>query len=93
MGDTPVIFLAGARQTGKSTLVQTLEGGVDFRTFDDLGVLSAAKADPEGFVASLGERAVLDEVQRAPELLLPIKASVDRNRRAGRFVLAGSRPI
>ena len=40
-------------------------------------------------MASLGERAVLDEVQRAPELLLPIKASVDRNRRAGRFVLTG----
>lgn len=93
LGDTPVVFLAGARQTGKSTLVQTLEGGIDFRTFDDLGTLSSAKADPEGFVASLGERAVLDEVQRAPELLLPIKASVDRNRRAGRFVLTGSANI
>lgn len=92
--DTPVVFLAGARQTGKSTLVQAYLGNkasdVVFRTFDDLGTLGAAKADPEGFIASLGERAVLDEIQRAPELLLPIKASVDRHRIPGRFVLTGS---
>lgn len=92
--DTPVVFLAGARQTGKSTLVQAHLGseanGTVFRTFDDLGTLNAAKSDPEGFIASLGERAVLDEIQRAPELLLPIKASVDRLRIPGRFVLTGS---
>lgn len=92
--DTPVVFLAGARQTGKSTLVQahlgSEAGEVVFRTFDDLGTLGAAKADPEGFIASLGERAVLDEIQRAPELLLPMKASVDRHRLPGRFVMTGS---
>ena len=93
MGDTPVVLLAGARQTGKSTIVRTLEAkgrGITFRTFDDLATLGSAKADPEGFVASLGSRAILDEVQRAPELFLPIKASVDRDRRPGRFVLTGS---
>jgi predicted AAA+ superfamily ATPase len=64
--------------------------GFSYRSFDDLGVLDSAKADPEGFVASLGDRAVLDEIQRVPELLMPIKASVDRDRRPGRFVLTGS---
>ena len=92
--DTPVVFLAGARQTGKSTLAQAhlaneAKDRVS-RTFDDLGTLAAAKADPEGFIASLGERAFLDEIQRVPELLLPIKASVDRQRIPGRFVLTGS---
>ena len=86
-------FLAGARQTGKSTLVNALEGQMALRSLDDLGDLASAKADPVGFIASLGDRAILDEIQRAPELLLPIKASVDRDRRPGRFVLTGSANI
>jgi len=90
LGDTPVVFLAGARQTGKSTLVRTLAPEAEYRTFDDLGVLAAAQADPEGFIGALGPRTILDEVQRAPDLLLPIKASVDRDRRPGRFILTGS---
>jgi predicted AAA+ superfamily ATPase len=94
LSDTPVLFLVGARQTGKSTLMQTLLGaGADpatFRTLDDLGTLAAAKGDPEAFIAGLGDRVVLDEVQRAPELLLAIKAAVDRNRQPGRFALTGS---
>ncbi|MCX6547043.1 MAG: ATP-binding protein [Acidobacteria bacterium] len=88
--DTPVVFLAGARQTGKSTLVQGLGRGSDYRTFDDLSVLAAAQADPVGFIDSLGPTAILDEIQRIPDLLLPIKASVDRDRRPGRFILTGS---
>jgi len=90
LGDTPVVFLAGARQTGKSTLVQNLGPEVAYRTLDDLGVLAAAQADPEGFIGTLERRTILDEVQRAPGLLLPIKASVDRDRRPGRFILTGS---
>jgi predicted AAA+ superfamily ATPase len=57
---------------------------------DDLGTLALARADPQGFVEGLGERAVLDEIQRAPELLLPIKRAIDLGRRAGRFILTGS---
>lgn len=90
LGDTPVVFLAGARQTGKSTLVQNLGPEAAYRTLDDLGILAAAQADPEGFIGTLERRTILDEVQRAPGLLLPIKASVDRDRRPGRFILTGS---
>lgn len=90
LGDTPVVFLAGARQAGKSTLVRSLGPESDYRTLDDLGVLAAAQADPEGFIGTMGDRTILDEVQRAPDLLLPIKASVDRDRRPGRFILTGS---
>ncbi len=91
--DTPAVFVAGARQTGKSTLVQAharREGGWSYWTLDDLAVLASARADPQGFVESLGERAILDEVQRVPELFLAIKASIDRNRRPGRYLLTGS---
>ena len=93
MKDTPVVFVAGSRQTGKSTLVQAMQAGLpdsDYRTMDDLNTLASARRDPKGFVAGLPSRAVLDEVQRAPELFLPIKVAVDRDRRPGRFVLTGS---
>ncbi len=93
LADTPVVFLAGARQTGKSTLAQAIARRghpADYRTLDDLAALAAAKADPEGFIGTLPTPVVLDEVQRAPELFLPIKAAVDRNRRPGRFLLTGS---
>ena len=93
MNDTPVVFVAGSRQTGKSTLVQAVRAGLPdscYRTMDDLNTLASARRDPKGFVAGLPSRAVLDEVQRAPELFLPIKVAVDRDRRPGRFVLTGS---
>lgn len=93
LADTPVVMLVGGRQTGKSTLATGLaDGGYDaeYLTLDDPTELSAAQADPVGFVERLGERAILDEVQRAPELFLPIKAAVDRDRRPGRFLLTGS---
>lgn len=93
LSDSPVVFLNGARQTGKSTLVQRLAAGrhpAGYLTLDDVGVLAAAKGDPQGFLAGLSGPVILDEVQRAPELFLPLKAAVDRDRRPGRFLLTGS---
>ena len=90
--DTPVVLVVGPRQAGKSTLVSTIASTTARRvlTLDDAPVLAAARADPVGFVAGLQGDVALDEVQRAPELLLAIKASVDRDRRPGRFLLTGS---
>lgn len=92
LADTPVVLLNGARQTGKSTLVQALAkaNGQRYLTLDDRVVLAAAKGDPAGFVAGLAGPVVLDEIQRAPELFLDIKAAVDRDRAPGRFLLTGS---
>lgn len=92
LADTPVTLLNGARQTGKSTLVKSLsmEQGRRYLTLDDRVTLAAAKNDPEGFIAGVGDFVTLDEVQRAPELFLAIKAAVDRDRRSGRFLLTGS---
>ena len=59
-------------------------------TLDDALRLSTAHDDPQGFVLSLPDPVVLDEVQRAPELFRAIKLSVDQERRAGRFLLTGS---
>ncbi len=93
LADTPVVLLHGARQAGKSTLAMELAAGphpARYLTLDDAAVLAAAKSDPAGFIAGLKGPVVLDEVQRAPELFLPMKLAVDRDRRPGRFLLTGS---
>ncbi|MFZ0801500.1 MAG: ATP-binding protein [Terriglobales bacterium] len=91
--DTPVVLVNGARQTGKSTLVQSpqlAERSRQYLTFDDPGVLTAARGDPNGFVAGLTTQVTLDEVQHVPELFPAIKVAVDRKREPGRFLLTGS---
>ncbi len=90
--DTPVVLVHGARQTGKSTLTQSLKGNTSrqYFTLDDATVLAAATNDPSGFIASFDGPVVLDEVQRAPGVFMAIKAEVDKNRKPGRFLLTGS---
>ncbi|MBD9444122.1 ATP-binding protein [Rhizobium sp. RHZ01] len=90
LADTRVVLISGPRQAGKTTLARMFSGrDRPYITLDDVGTLSAAKADPIGFVRGL-KRAVIDEVQRAPDLMLAIKASVDVDEEPGRFLLTGS---
>lgn len=90
MADTPVVLLAGPRQAGKTTLVrQMAETGLRYLTLDDELTLMSAQNDPVGMIRGL-DCAVIDEIQRAPQLLLAIKKSVDEDRRPGRFLLTGS---
>lgn len=86
----PVVVLSGLRQSGKSTLLQNepaLARGRAYRTLDDFATLAAARANPESL---LEDAAILDEVQRCPELLVALKKSIDEERRPGRFILSGS---
>lgn len=87
----PVVILQGARQTGKSTLARIPSIGFDrtYITLDDFDVLDTAKRDPSALFIG-HDRVTLDEVQRQPDILLAIKADVDRNRIPGRFLLTGS---
>ena len=97
LSDTPVVLINGARQSGKSTLVQSLGASTgaprQYLTLDDVVVLNAARSDPAGFVNGLQGAVTLDEVQRVPELFLAIKAAVDRQRQPGRFLLTGSADV
>lgn len=86
----PVVLVNGARQVGKSTLAQTFVPEERYLTLDDATLLAAAQTDPAAFLGRHEKLIVIDEIQRVPELLLAIKASVDRNRRPGRFLLTGS---
>lgn len=93
MGGSPVVVVMGARQTGKSTLVQTEPFLADrlYLTLDDLATRERAATAPDDFVRS-APRLTIDEIQREPGLVLALKRAVDRDRPRipGRFVLTGS---
>ena len=96
LADTRVVVLQGARQVGKSTLAEQIAARRRSMvvTLDDPIVRSFATDDPTGFVAQYPEgMLVIDEVQRAPELIMALKAAVDRDQRPGRFLVTGSANI
>ncbi|MCJ7610644.1 MAG: ATP-binding protein [Candidatus Aminicenantes bacterium] len=92
----PVVLLTGARQVGKSTLAQAMISEAwpaRYLTLDDRTVLDAALRDPDALVGDAPDPVIIDEVQRAPDLLRAIKLAVDRHRVPGRFLLTGSANI
>ena len=90
LSDTPVVLLTGPRRSGKTTLAKTMGGdNRTYLTLDDQTILEAARSDPIAFIRGL-DRAIIDEVQRAPDLILAIKKSIDDDSRPGRFLLTGS---
>lgn len=91
--DTRVVGVVGPRQAGKSTLVRQIVAerrDATYASLDDADVRALAKTDPQGFVEGRPGLFVIDEIQRAPELLLAIKATVDREPQPGRFLITGS---
>jgi hypothetical protein len=88
---SPVVVLGGSRQTGKSTLARlgAVGRGRRYLSLDDVDVLERAARAPEALLRDAG-RLTLDEVQRAPGLLLAVKRAVDAERAPGRFLLTGS---
>jgi len=88
--DSPVVLINGAWQVGKSTLAKLLAqncfGGnelVQYVTFDNATVLTAARSDPDGYVDSLSLPVVIDEIQRVTYIFRSIKLHVDSNRKPG----------
>ena len=93
LSNSPVTLITGPRQSGKTTLAKKFQNSDrQYLSFDDLDTLNHAKQDPMGFIRTL-DIAILDEIQRVPELFLAIKSSVDNDRRYGRFLLTGSANI
>jgi Predicted ATPase (AAA+ superfamily) len=100
LSDTPVVFLRGARQTGKTTLVKQLaeessnaKNARQYISLDSATALAGALDDPTGFLQGLKKPVIIDEAQRASALMLAIKEDVDRERHAGRYLLTGSANI
>src|SRR3990167_3033891 len=89
-----VLLLSGARQCGKTTLAKQLAGkDTTYRTLDDIALRMLAESDPLGFIKHSGQLLIIDEIQRAPELLSAIKMTVDEDTRPGQFLLTGSANI
>jgi predicted AAA+ superfamily ATPase len=91
-----VVLVLGARQVGKSTLtkqIATSDRPATIVTLDDQVTREAARVDPHGFIAGMRGPVLIDEVQRAPDLLYAIKEAVDENPEPGRFLLTGSANI
>lgn len=96
LAESRATALLGARQVGKSTLVRDLaanEYRARFFNLDAEVTANAARSDPTGFVADISGPAVIDEIQRAPGLLLAIKQRLDENQARGQFLLTGSANI
>jgi predicted AAA+ superfamily ATPase len=96
LGDTRVVFVSGARQVGKSTLTRDIvskEYPATVVSLDDEPPLRAARSDPAGFLSGFEAPLLIDEIQRAPGLLLAIKDRVDRDPRPGRYLLTGSADV
>lgn len=97
----PVVYIAGPRQAGKTTLAQRISSTrhkASYITFDDMQMRSAAQRDPEAFLRGLKGPVVLDEVQMVPEIFRPLKIIVDENRGkegggCGKFLLTGSASV
>lgn len=93
LGISPIVVIEGARQVGKSTMTKMLlpQTEVRFLTLDDPVTKNLATEDPLLLLQSSGDTPlVIDEVQRAPQLVLALKMLVDRNRQVGKYLLTGS---
>ncbi len=88
-----VLLLEGARQVGKTTLARSLPGNNLYRTLDDIAVRQAVDDDLKAFLQHDADMMIIDEIQRAPDLIPEIKRIVDDNNRAGQFLLTGSAHI
>ncbi|HRD60556.1 MAG TPA: ATP-binding protein [Nocardioides sp.] len=90
--DTPIAVIQGARQVGKSTLARAITNSRPslMLSLDTQAVFQAAIADPDSFVRQTSDLLVIDEVQRAPQLILAMKDAIEEDRRPGRFLITGS---
>lgn len=91
LGQFPAVAVTGPRQSGKSTLLRQRLAGYRYLTLDDPVLREQALSDPNLFLDSAGDRAIIDEVQYAPGLLGYVKMRIDEARHErGRFVFTGS---
>lgn len=88
-----VLVVTGPRQSGKTTLCRAVFGHLPYVSLEPLDQRDFVKRDPRGFLRSIPDGAVIDEVQRVPELLSYLQERVDEDPRPGRFILTGSQNL
>lgn len=93
LGNNPVVLINGARQVGKSTLIEELiksDYKAHYISLDDHTALFASSNDPLGFLNKYDDPVAIDEIQRNTELFIAIKRIVDTRKKDGQFLLTGS---
>jgi len=86
----PVVTLTGPRQSGKSTLLRNSFSEYDYISLEDPDIRGFAESDPRGFLGSHKEKIIIDEAQYVPQLFSYIQTRVDKENKAGMFILSGS---
>lgn len=93
MNDYPSVVIFGPRQCGKTTLVLNMFPHFSYANLEDMNTRSLAKNDPEEFFTRFPEPVIIDEIQRVPEILSTVQVRIDKNRKAGQYILTGSQQI
>jgi len=88
-----IVLVAGARQVGKSTLLNHVFPDIKSVVFDPVQDLYGARSDPDQFLETFGTPLILDEVQYVPELFPALKRRVDRSNAKGQYLLTGSQNL
>lgn len=86
----PVVIITGPRQSGKTTIVKKVFANYKYISLEDIDIRELATIDPRTFLSKLTNGAILDEIQRVPELLSYIQTIVDNSKKNGLFILTGS---
>lgn len=89
----PVVTLTGPRQSGKTTLVKDAFPGKPYVNLESIRARELAEVDPSGFLDRFPDGAILDEIQRLPQLLSEIQVRVDQSEQRGMFILTGSHQV
>lgn len=89
----PVIAITGPRQSGKTTLARALLPDYKYFNLEDIGTKALAVNDPVSFINSIEGKAIIDEIQKLPELLSQIQVKVDESKKTGQFVITGSESL
>lgn len=86
----PIVAVVGPRQSGKTTLVKMTFPDKSYVSMEDLDMREYATNDPRGFLSDYAKGAILDEIQRTPQLFSYLQTNVDTHSKPGRFILTGS---
>jgi uncharacterized protein len=89
----PIVVLTGPRQSGKTTLARSVFPALPYQSLEDPDVRERIASDPRAFLQRFADGAVIDEVQRVPELMSYLQTVVDSDARMGRFILTGSQNL
>ncbi len=92
-GSFPAVTLTGPRQSGKTTLCRSVFSHLGYASLEESDVREFAATDPRGFLAQFTDGAVIDEVQRLPEILSYLQGAIDSDPRPGRWILTGSQNL